>query len=183
MSRRQASARRRSGRGKRSHSAVRFSPAERPCRRDRLDGEHGFRDVARGWAVSALNTTIVPRVFRVFAICAADAAPTTPAGVTARCAGLKATIAGTAGPDKLVGTPGPDVIAGLGGNDVIRPRRQRHRLGGGGNDTSPRRARNDRLYGELGNDILNGGPGNDLLVGGPGVDRLIGGTGTNAVRP
>jgi Ca2+-binding RTX toxin-like protein len=141
-------------------------------------------DVARGWAVSALNTTIVPRVFRVFAICAADAAPSTPAGSTARCAGLKATIAGTAGPDRLVGTPGPDVIAGLGGNDTISGLGGNDIVcGGGGNDTIAGGPGNDRLYGELGNDNLNGGPGNDLLVGGPGVDRITGGPGSNVVKP
>jgi Ca2+-binding RTX toxin-like protein len=141
-------------------------------------------DVARGWAISALNTTIVPRVFRVYAICAADAGPTTPAGTTARCAGLKATIAGTAGPDKLIGTPGPDVIAGLGGNDVISGLGGNDIVcGGGGNDTIAGGLGNDRLYGELGNDNLNGGPGNDLLVGGPGLDRITGGPGANVVKP
>ena len=141
-------------------------------------------DVARGWAVSALNTTIVPRVFRVFAICAADAAPTTPAGITVRCAGLKATITGTARADALVGTPGPDVIAGLGGNDTISGLGGNDVVcGGSGNDTVTGGLGNDRLYGELGNDILVGGPGNDILVGGAGVDRLIGGTGINTVRP
>jgi len=141
-------------------------------------------DVARGWAVSAINSTIVPRVFRVYAICAADAGPTTPGGITARCAGLKATIAGTAGPDALVGTPGPDVIAGLGGNDRISGLGGNDIVcGGGGNDTIAGGAGNDRLYGELGNDTLVGGPGNDILVGGPGNDRLSGGTGTNVVKP
>jgi Ca2+-binding RTX toxin-like protein len=141
-------------------------------------------DVARSWTASVSNIADITRVFRVSAICAADAAPTTPAGSRARCAGLKATIAGTAGPDRLVGTPGPDVIAGLGGNDTISGLGGNDIVcGGGGNDTIAGGPGNDRLYGELGNDNLNGGPGNDLLVGGPGVDRITGGPGSNVVKP
>ena len=89
-----------------------------------------------------------------FAICAADAAPTTPVGITARCAGLKATIAGIARPDTLRGTAGPDVIAGLGGNDAISG------LGG--------------------NDIVCGGGGNDTIAGGLGT---TGSTASPATTP
>jgi Ca2+-binding RTX toxin-like protein len=140
-------------------------------------------DVARSWSASVSNIADTTRAFRVSAICASDASATSP-GATARCAGLKATIAGTAGPDKLIGTPGPDVIAGLGGNDVISGLGGNDIVcGGGGNDTIAGGLGNDRLYGELGNDNLNGGPGNDLLVGGPGLDRITGGPGSNVVKP
>ena len=140
-------------------------------------------DVARSWTASVSNIADITRVFRVSAICASDAPATSPGG-SARCAGLKATIVGTAQPDTLRGTPGPDVIAGLGGNDAISGLGGNDVVcGGGGNDTIAGGAGNDRLYGELGNDSLNGGPGNDILVGGPGLDRITGGPGANTVRP
>jgi Ca2+-binding RTX toxin-like protein len=147
-------------------------------------------DVARAWFGFVVNVDARgngdsrgTRVFRTFVICTADAAPA-PGQTQARCAGKAATIAGTAGPDKLVGTAGPDVIAGLGGNDTISGLGGNDIVcGGGGNDTIAGGPGNDRLYGELGNDSLNGGPGNDLLLGGPGFDRITGGPGTNVVRP
>lgn len=77
-----------------------------------------------------------------------------------RCAGERATIAGTAGDDDLVGTKGHDVIAGLGGKDSI---------GGRGGD--------DLLCGGDGGDVIDGGPGEDLLHGGGGEDRLSGHSG------
>src|SRR5581483_2879530 len=136
-------------------------------------------DVPRSWSANVNHFAGGDEnEYRLTAICAA-AAPaattTTPTAATARCAGLRATIAGTAGPDALRGTAGPDVIAGLGGNDTI--------TGLGGNDTISGGAGNDRLFGELGNDTLLGGPGNDTLLGGPGVDRLDGGPGVNVVKP
>jgi Ca2+-binding RTX toxin-like protein len=83
-----------------------------------------------------------------------------PAGPT--CAGLPATIVGTAGRDKLRGTAGDDVIVGLGGSDLIDGR--------GGNDV---------ICGGDGHDQLSGGDGDDQLVGGAGTDRLDGGSGAN----
>src|SRR5581483_377278 len=128
-------------------------------------------DVARGWTASVVNGGPETHGYTVFAICSGDAAAGSPGSAApqasgARCAGLKATIVGTAGPNTLRGTPGPDVIAGLGGNDTI--------AGGAGND---------KLAGEAGNDTVVGGPGNDTLLGGPGMDRLNGGPGVNTVKP
>ncbi|RYC09625.1 calcium-binding protein [Nocardioides zhouii] len=68
----------------------------------------------------------------------------------ATCAGVPATIVGTAGGDELVGTAGDDVIAALDGQDTI--------------DAG------------AGNDLVCGDAGADALVGGDGNDRLYGGT-------
>ena len=64
------------------------------------------------------------------------------------CAGLKATIVGTAGPNTIVGTPRRDVIWAGAGNDTIR--------------------------GRGGHDVICGGEGADRIMGGPGNDRLYG---------
>lgn len=90
-------------------------------------------------------------------------APAPPAATT--CAGLDATITGTAGDDVLGGTSGTDVIVGLGGDDVI--------TSDGGNDI---------ICGGDGADKLKGGSGSDRLYGGSGADRLRGGTGTDTCR-
>jgi uncharacterized delta-60 repeat protein len=82
-----------------------------------------------------------------------------------RCAGVKATIVGTPGRDRIRGTRKRDVIVALGGRDVVRG------LAG-----------NDIVCGGRGNDVLRGGRGRDLLIGGPGRDRLIGGPGKDATR-
>jgi Ca2+-binding RTX toxin-like protein len=145
-------------------------------------------DVARGWAASVVNTSgAEARQFKVFAICVADTAAspgTTTPVATARCAGARATIVGTARADVLRGTAGADVIAGLGGNDTITGLGGNDTVcGGSGNDSIAGGAGNDKLYGELGNDRLSGGPGNDILLGGPGVDSLDGGPGRNTVKP
>ena len=68
----------------------------------------------------------------------------------ATCAGVPATIVGTAGDDELTGTAGDDVIAALDGQDTI--------------DAG------------AGNDLVCGDAGADSLVGGDGDDRLHGGT-------
>jgi Ca2+-binding RTX toxin-like protein len=91
------------------------------------------------------------------------------AGKQATIAGHRATIAGTAGPDKLTGTSKADVIAGLGGNDTIRGLR--------GNDTICGGAGKDKLLGGRGNDKLLGQAGKDTLKGGAGKDKLKGGAG------
>jgi CSLREA domain-containing protein len=103
--------------------------------------------------------------------------PGTPtAQPTAQCAGSNATvgsrtatIAGTAGNDRITGTAGSDVIDGGGGNDQIR--------GLGGNDTICGDEGKDALLGGGGNDRLLGGSGKDTLRGGKGVDKLKGGPG------
>ena len=64
------------------------------------------------------------------------------------CAGVPATLVGTAAGDVLIGTDGVDVIVGLGGDDQI--------------------------WGHGGNDIICAGAGNDLLAGEAGADRLYG---------
>ncbi len=90
-------------------------------------------------------------------------------GETARCAGLDATVIGTAGPDGLRGTPGPDVIAAGAGDDRVRA--------GGGRDVVCGGAGRDRLGGGPGRDRLLGQAGGDRLGGGPGRDRCVGGAG------
>jgi Ca2+-binding RTX toxin-like protein len=144
-------------------------------------------DVSRSWSafVNQFTGGLGQNVeYRVSAICAADATATAPQAPVPRCAGLKATIVGTAGPDTLQGTAGADVIAGLGGNDTITGLGGNDTVcGGSGNDSIAGGAGNDKLYGELGNDRLSGGPGNDILLGGPGVDSIAGGPGRNTVRP
>ena len=49
--------------------------------------------------------------------------------------------------------------------------------GGAGNDSLQRQRRQRHLIGGLGNDTLSGGDGNDFLVGGAGNDSLNGGAG------
>jgi Ca2+-binding RTX toxin-like protein len=90
---------------------------------------------------------------------------------SASCAGRAATIAGSAGADRLAGTRGAEVIVGGRGNDRIR--------GGGGNDLICAGPGNDRAAGGGGDDRLLGGPGRDRLSGGPGRDRLHGGRGND----
>ncbi len=127
---------------------------------------------------------------------AAPPAPETPpapaatppvAVAVARCAGVRATIVGTAGRDVIRGTRGRDVIAALGGDDVVRggggadmiclgPGDDRA-LGGAGDDALLGGAGADRLDGGAGRDLVRGGAGRDRLVGGAGTDRLIGGAG------
>lgn len=104
--------------------------------------------------------------------------PTVPAqSAGATCAGVPATIVGTAGDDELAGTPGDDVIAGLDGVDVIDA--------GAGNDLVCGDAGPDRITGGDGDDRLYGGtnglvpefesepePAGDTLVPGPGDDLV-----------
>lgn len=84
-----------------------------------------------------------------------------PAG---SCAGLTATILGTAASETIAGTSGPDVIVAGDGNDVV--------IAGGGNDV---------VCGGAGNDRLKGGGGKDRLLGETGKDRLSGGGGRRDV--
>lgn len=96
----------------------------------------------------------------------------------ARCAGLTATVKGTAGRDVLTGTPGRDVIAAFGGNDLVIALGGNDVVcGGAGNDRILGGGGKDRLIGARGRDVLNGGRGADRLQGGPGRDRLSGGPG------
>lgn len=87
------------------------------------------------------------------------------------CAGLMATLIGTANNDSLNGTSGPDVIQGLGGDDIIR--------GTGGDDVICGGRGIDQLYGGEGNDRLFGDRGDDQLFGESGNDNLDGGNDTD----
>ena len=95
-----------------------------------------------------------------------------PPPASASCAGVAATIVGTAAAETINGTAGADVIVGLGGNDTIN--------GLGGNDRICGGAGNDTINGGLGNDNLIGQAGDDTLIGGNGSDRVTGGLGTDA---
>lgn len=97
-----------------------------------------------------------------------------------KCAGVKATITGTVGRNRLKGTAKRDVIAGLGGNDVIKSLKGNNlACGGNGNDKLVGGPGNDTLRGDGGKDTLVGGPGKDKLLGGEGKDRCQGGPGKN----
>jgi len=87
------------------------------------------------------------------------------------CAGVVATITGTAGPDLLIGTSGSDIIVGLAGNDLI--------FAFGGNDLICADEGNDVIIAGGGNDIILAGPGDDVMAGGSGFDGCIGGAGTD----
>ena len=88
------------------------------------------------------------------------------------CAGQKATMAGTGGPDRLRGTSGDDVIAAKGGDDRV--------VGLRGDDIVCGGAGADLIRGQGGDDTLRGGPGKDELRGGPGSNRCRGGGGSDS---
>ena len=106
--------------------------------------------------------------------------------------GLRSTLIGGNGNDRLVGGngndrfdagPGADVALGRGGGDAIN--------GGVGNDAVFGGPSDDALVGGLGDDLLRGEGGNDALqgVGGRddlrgdfGDDRLLGGAGDDQLR-
>ncbi len=119
------------------------------------------------------------------AILGAGAAAAHPprAEAAATCAGKRATIVGTPGPDRIVGKKASDVIAGLGGNDVILdgPNGNDVLCGGGGRDRLLAGHGNDRLYGGGGRDVALGGQGNDRLSGGGDGDVLLGGSGNDLI--
>ena len=88
------------------------------------------------------------------------------------CAGHTATIAGTAGADKLRGTKGDDVIVAGGGDDRV--------VGLGGDDLICASGGADVIQGGGGDDTLRGGPGKDELLGGGGSDKCRGGDGSDS---
>jgi uncharacterized repeat protein (TIGR01451 family) len=90
------------------------------------------------------------------------------------CAGMDATVIGTAGSDTLTGTKKRDVIVAFGGNDTI--------YGLDGNDVICALGGDDLVKGQAGDDLVRGGGGNDSLGGGPGDDTLRGGTGADSCR-
>ena len=88
-----------------------------------------------------------------------------------RCAGKKATVAGTDAKDKLKGTKRKDVIAALGGKDTVKGLKGNDVIcGGKGKDKLLGGPGKDKLLGQAGKDSLKGGPGRDKVKGGPGKD-------------
>lgn len=81
------------------------------------------------------------------------------------CAGVPATIVGTANDDVLLGTDGPDVIFAAQGNDRIE--------GMGGDDL---------ICAGFGDDVVFAGDGNDSVFSGPGQDRVRGGNGADLIN-
>lgn len=119
----------------------------------------------------------------------------------ATCAGVAATVVGTAASETLTGTGGRDVIVARGGNDqvfsfagrdlicagggsdrVVSGTAADRVLGGAGFDRLLGRGGADALKGNGGNDVLKGNAGPDRLRGGRGFDRCIGGAGLDSIR-
>jgi parallel beta-helix repeat protein len=97
-----------------------------------------------------------------------------PGPPTTTCAGVAATIVGSAGDDVLRGTEARDVIAALGGDDVIRSFSGEDLVcGGSGNDQLLGGPDGDRLLGQGGEDMVLGGKGEDHLAGGSDSDRIL----------
>lgn len=93
-----------------------------------------------------------------------------PAEAATYCRGLRATLVGTDGEDRLNGTGGRDVIAGLGGHDIVHAGPGDDVICLGPNKGSSRYI--ERGYGDKGNDVVSGGPGSEILYGGHGDDHL-----------
>jgi hypothetical protein len=102
--------------------------------------------------------------------------------VTAGCEGIRATLVGTPGDDRLVGTSGIDVIVGRGGADDINGRSGNDRIcGGSGDDELNGDPGNDRLHGDSGADDLKADDGDDVAYGEAGADRLRGDDGKDTL--
>lgn len=96
--------------------------------------------------------------------------------------GVRCSVVGTAGDDRLVGTDSRDVICGRGGDDTLLARGGNDLIDGGpGADTLNGEAGDDRLLGAGATDELTGGTGNDTLVGGIGGDDLSGTAGQDVL--
>lgn len=118
--------------------------------------------------------------------------PPPPPPGPATCRGIRATLVGTPGPDRLLGTPRRDVVFARGGNDVIYAFGGRDLVcagrgddfvnAGGGDDVVFGGLGRDRLLGRAGADDLRGNKGADFLRGGSGPDRLDGGPGNDLCR-
>ena len=109
-----------------------------------------------------------------------------------KCFGMRATIVGTPGSDRIMGTSGPDVINGQGGADVIIGRGGNDRIcGGSGNDKITAGHGRDRVFGgggrdrvegDRGKDVLKGGGARDLIRGGMGSDKLTSNAGNDRIQ-
>lgn len=133
-----------------------------------------FKFIVAGCAVAGLT--------------AAATVVASPANAVPSCAGLRATIVGTAGDDFVFGTKARDVVylgAGAdyfedhfespgGGNDVV--------CGGSGDDILKGLDGNDTLLGGTGDDQPEGGEGNDTLRGEDGHDHVTGGPGDDRMH-
>lgn len=86
-------------------------------------------------------------------------------GCAAYCAGVPATLVGSADGVPLVGTGDRDILLGTRGDDVI--------MGRQGDDVICGRGGNDRIIGGGGDDVVSGGTGRDLLRGGAGSDTVV----------
>jgi VCBS repeat-containing protein len=99
------------------------------------------------------------------------------------CFGLKATVVGTTGDDRLRGTPGDNVVAGLGGEDrIIGGGGHDVICGGSGEDLITTGKGPDKIYGGTADDRIISRKGPDIVYGGSGDDRLNGGPGVDACR-
>jgi Ca2+-binding RTX toxin-like protein len=137
-----------------------------------VPGSHTFTVTARDWAgnehAATVSYTVVAR-------------PT--------CAGLPATIIGTAGDDVLTGTPGDDVIVTRGGRDRITARGGNDTIctgilavgGGGGHNPTNTRDLTDVVYGGPGNDTVFTGGGDDAISGADGDDSIFAGGGRDTI--
>ncbi len=136
------------------------------------------RPLTRGLIMTRISTTVLSAAL----LCGGLLTVSAPAEAAPTCDGLRVTIKGTAGNDRLVGTRRADVIAGVGGNDTIEGNGGNdHVCGGPGNDLITGAEGNDRLRGQGGADTIDGGPGNELIVGGGGNDILFGAGGDDSI--
>jgi Ca2+-binding RTX toxin-like protein len=116
------------------------------------------------------------RLLGLIVVLAGAASLASPASAEAasRCFGLRPTIAGTQGDDRLQGTPRVDVISAEAGDDVISA--------ADGDDWVCAGAGHDRVLGGAGEDTIDGESGNDGIQAGPGeVDTVGGGPGNDTL--
>jgi VCBS repeat-containing protein len=149
-----------------------------------LNGLNGVSRSSRRIVGSLVLALLVALATSALALAGSGSGSSRSAEDGIECFGLKATVIGTPGDDRLRGTPGDNVVTGLGGEDRI--------IGGGGHDVicggsgedfittgkGPDKiyggAADDRIISRKGPDIVYGGPGDDRLNGGPGVDACRG---------
>jgi len=106
-------------------------------------------------------------------------------------AGLRLTVSGSDGDDRITGGGGSEKLLGLDGDDEIDAGGGDDRVVGGagrdyldgqdGDDHVEGGLGDDTLYGLDGDDTLLGGEGQDYQEGGAGDDRLVGGAGDDVL--